>query len=81
MLRLAEDDRARARFVIGACVRCTGFLLSRAPPTIWCACETWPPQFRRCKSRRKCARRSVQSASGPAKTPKIKLFDIAKDEK
>ena len=35
--------------------KCTGSLPLPAPPIILCECETWPPQFRRCKSGPKCA--------------------------
>ena len=38
-------------------------------------------QFQRCKSRPKCVLQGSELDSGTAKTPKIKPFNIAKDEK
>ena len=35
---------------LAGCAECTGYSLSLALPTIWCACETLLPQFQRCKS-------------------------------
>ena len=80
VLRLAEDDRPDAQSSPSRGVQSAiGSSPSPAPPTIWCACATWRPQFRRCKSRPKCVRQSLELDSGTAKTPKIRPFDIAKD--
>ena len=81
MLWLAEDDSTDAE---GAASRgeqgATGCLPSPAPPTTWCACGTWPSQFRRCKSGPTCVSSSIELEAEATKTPGIKPFDIINNE-
>jgi hypothetical protein len=37
-----------SQYGIAECAKSTGFLRLPAQPTIWCACEIWPPKLRRC---------------------------------
>jgi hypothetical protein len=50
------------------------------PPTIWCACETWPPQFRWRKSEPTYVFSNIELEPRATKTPEIKPFDIIHDE-
>jgi hypothetical protein len=47
---LVEGNCPDAQGTSSRGVECTGYSLSLALPTIWCACETLLPRFQRCKS-------------------------------
>jgi hypothetical protein len=53
-----------------------GSLPLPARPTICCACETWPSQFRRCKLGPTCVLNSFELEGVATRTPRIKPFDI-----
>jgi hypothetical protein len=59
----------------------TGFSLSPARPTTSCACETWRPQFRRCKSGPEVCLLRQQSDGKATKTPLFPLPTPTNDEK
>src|ERR1700758_4260948 len=63
------------------CAKCTGCLPSPARLTIWCACATWRLQFRRCKSRPKCVRQSLELELWHSQNTEVRSFDIVKNEK
>ncbi len=56
------------------------WIFSLARPTIWCACETWRPQFQGCKSESTCVSRSIELEATVTKTPEIEPIDIINDE-
>ena len=61
MLRLAEDDCADAEGAPSRSLQSgLDFYLRLRRLQLWCACETWPPQFRRCKSGPTCVFRSIE---------------------